>query len=419
MALPFIGTGTTTTGAAGAGTTIAGATASTILAGAGIGISALAATQGLYDTFANPDGVVYGEDGQIRDYTRSAKIGAWLTGSQLTPIENLAYTPLKASSNNAELTQLRQQLGTTTDAEKQLALLTKFFATAEGKQLLAANGLPDSTDKLGAEIQGMLYSGKSTEEIFQHFLAVKKRTPTPGTPGTPATPTPPTPATPATPTPGTPATPTPGTPPTPATPTPATPATPTPATPAGGGEKPPKWKESLIAILTTLVLHPITTGITGTVIGVGGMKIYKDAEDEKEFKKLQGARLSSSITKVRNAYVALKAQKTLSPEVTEGLNLIAPRLKSLQTRFNMWGEDREIKDGPYYQECKAVYNLLTLLLQKHNQQNPNSPFNEITAFMSIETIIDLKANPPQDIDTQLIEAKKPFQKDGAYVGEWS
>ncbi|MFN5538916.1 MAG: hypothetical protein ACK481_02475, partial [Candidatus Melainabacteria bacterium] len=146
---------------------------------------------------------------------------------------------------------------------------------------------------------------------------------------------------------------------------------------------------------------------------------YKDAEDEKEFKKLQGARLSSSITKVRNAYVALKDQKKLSPEVTEGLDLIAPRLKSLQTRFNLWGEDRVVGDGSYYQECKAVYNLLTLLLQKHNQQNPNSPFNEITAFMSIETIIDLKANPPQDIDKKLIEAKKPFQKDGAYVGEWS
>ena len=432
MALPFIGTGTATTGAAGAGTTIAGATASTVAAGAGIGMSALAAAQGLYDTFANPDGVVYGEDGQIRDYTRSAKIGAWLTGSQLTPIENLTYTPLKASSSNIDVTQLRKELtANANNPEKQLALLTKFFATAEGKQLLAANGLPDSIDKLGAEIQGMLDSGKSTEEVFQHFLGmysvdvnliknkesgdnaiedlVNKRLPGLGEDASDdakvkrkqardgfrkqlrdvrsailndeAS-----------------------------------------KKGGGSGGKDPK-KNDWMKVMSNILLFISYTGLGAIGSGLYTRSVKNaqiqelSAESTKEFKKLQDARLSNSITKVRNAYVALKDQKGLSSEVKEGLDLIAPRLKSLQKRFNSFS-DRANKDKSYYSECKAIYNLLTLLLQKHNQQNSNSPFNEITAFTSIDTIINLK-EIPEDIDNQLLEAKKPFQTGGEYVGEWT
>ncbi len=80
-ALPLAnGIGTLTQGvAAGAAAVGTGVAA----AGTAIGVAALAAGQAVYDEVVNKEGVIYGKNGEIVDYTRSARIGAFLQRTEL------------------------------------------------------------------------------------------------------------------------------------------------------------------------------------------------------------------------------------------------------------------------------------------------------------------------------------------------
>jgi hypothetical protein len=101
------------------GTGLTWTAATTAAAGVSIGVAALGAGQGLYDTFAHPDGTVTNADGTV-SLTRSAQIGiaiqdAWgnLTGSNITVSNSAA--PLNASTTLASpasknLEQLQEKI---------------------------------------------------------------------------------------------------------------------------------------------------------------------------------------------------------------------------------------------------------------------------------------------------------------------
>ena len=76
-ALPFVGKSIV----AGATTVGVGAFA----VGTALGTSVAAAGLAVYDQVVNPNGVIYGTNGEILDYTKSAKAGIWLqnTGNSI------------------------------------------------------------------------------------------------------------------------------------------------------------------------------------------------------------------------------------------------------------------------------------------------------------------------------------------------